>query len=60
MTEHQAWTVRLGQELQHFHDEGATDMDLARLEHQLMMAIQQIKFVRKCYNKPASQTEVSN
>ena len=55
----QAWTVKLGQELQRLHSEGATDMDLARLEHQLMAAIQQIKFIRKCYNKPASTTEVS-
>lgn len=59
MNNDQAWTVKLGYELQRLHAEGATDMDLARLEHQLMMAIQQIKFVRRCYNKPTSNTEVS-
>ena len=60
MSESQAWTVRLGKELQRFHQEGATDSELARIEEQLLMAIQQVKFIRKCYNKPASQTEVSN
>ena len=58
--EHEAWTVLLGKELQRLHAEGATDQDLHRIEAVLQRAIQQIKFIRKCYNKPASQTEVSN
>ena len=55
-----AWTVLLGRELQRLAAEGATDMDVYALEHKLMLAINQIKFVRKCYNKPSSQTEVSS
>ena len=57
--ETEAWTVTLGKELQRLHSDGATDMDLARLDHQLRAAINQIKFVRKCYNHPSSTTEVS-
>ena len=51
--EHQAWTVRLGRELQGL-DKNSTDGDYARLEHELRAAIGQIKFIRKCYNKEVS------
>ena len=60
MSDNEAWTVRLGRELQRFHRDGATDLELSRTEEQLLMAIQQVKFIRKCYNKPSSQTEVSS
>lgn len=60
MNDYQAWTVYLGLELQRIHREGATDLELSRLKDQLLGAIQQVKFIRSCYNKPSSQTEVSN
>ena len=60
MNENQAWTVQLGLELQRFHSEGASDLELSRIKDQLLAAIQQVKFIRSCYNKPSAQTEVSN
>ena len=57
----QAWTVVLGKELQRLHAEGATDLELSRLEHNLSLAIQQVKFIRRCYNKNSAThtTEVN-
>lgn len=55
----QAWTVVLGKELQRLHTEGATDFELSRLEHNLALAIQQVKFIRKCYNKTSATKEVN-
>lgn len=53
MIEQQAWTIRLGRELQNLGTD-STDSDYARLEHELGSAISQIKFIRKCYNKEVS------
>ena len=60
INDQEAWTVLLGKELQRLHAEGATDQDLHQIEAVLRLAIQQIKFIRKCYNKPAAHTEVSS
>lgn len=48
--ESQAWTVRLGLELQQLGPQ-STDSDYNRLNHELKQAISQIKFIRKCYHK---------
>ena len=48
--ETQAWTIRLGRELQQLGP-NSTDMDYHRLSHELNQAISQIKFIRKCYHK---------
>ena len=48
--ETQAWTVRLGLELQQLGPQ-STDRDYFRLSHELNQAISQIKFIRKCYHK---------
>ena len=51
VNETQAWTERLGYELQRLSSEGATELELSRLDFELTHAIKQVKFVRKCYNK---------
>lgn len=51
--EQEAWTIRLGRELQQLNSK-STDLDYARLEDELRSAIQQVKFIRKCYNKEVS------
>ena len=48
--ETQAWTTRLGLELQQLGPQ-STDQDYFRLSHELNLAISQIKFIRKCYHK---------
>ena len=51
----EAWTTSLGAELLRMQSEGATDQELATLEHRLQIAFGCVKHVRKCYNKPATQ-----
>ena len=53
--ETEAWTVRLGRELQQLGPD-TTDRTYFRLSHELSLAINQVKFVRGCYNKPAVKT----
>jgi len=53
MFETEAWTVRLGRQLQALSG-NSTDGDYATLDHELRAAIGQIKFIRKCYNKEVS------
>ena len=57
--EQEAWTIRLGRELQQLGDH-STDLDYATLDHELRSAIQQIKFIRKCYNKEVSLNGPNN
>ena len=57
--EQEAWTIRLGRELQQLSGQ-STDLDYARLDHELRSAIQQIKFIRKCYNKEVSLNGPNN
>ena len=49
--ETQAWTVRLGSQLQGLN-ETSDDAEYCELQATLSHAIAQIRFVRKCYNKP--------
>ena len=51
--ENEAWTTKLGRELQQMSQEGISDRELYALEHNLRQAIQQVRFVRSCYNKEA-------
>ena len=60
MSDKQAWTSQLGYQLQRMAEHGADDYELAAMEHNLLQAIQQVKFIRRCYNKPTSTTEVSS
>ena len=55
--ETQAWTVRLGRELQRLGP-NSTDMDYHRLSHELNQAISQIKFIRKCYHKEVRNADL--
>ena len=55
--ENQAWTVRLGRQLQAL-DEASDDAEYCELQATLSHAIAQIRFVRKCYNKQAVNPEV--
>ena len=57
--EQEAWTIRLGRELQQLNSQ-STDLDYARLDHELGSAIEQIKFIRKCYNKEVSLNGPNN
>ena len=49
--ETQAWTVRLGSQLQGLN-ETSDDAEYCELQATLSHAIAQIRFVRKCYHKP--------
>lgn len=49
--ETQAWTVRLGRQLQELN-ESSDDSIYCELQATLSHAIAQIRFVRKCYHKP--------
>ena len=51
--EHEPWTTRLGRELQDLAEGGADEQKLAALEHGLIRAIHQVKFIRRCYNMEA-------
>ena len=55
--ETQAWTVRLGRQLQAL-DEASDDAEYCELQATLSHAIAQIRFVRRCYNKQAVNPEV--
>ena len=50
--ETEAWTVRLGRQLQELN-EHSEDRVYFHLQETLSHAIAQIRFVRKCYNKDA-------
>ena len=52
--ETEAWTIRLGRELQQLGP-CTTDQDYFRLSHELNLAIDQVKFVRKCYFKEVTR-----
>ena len=56
--ETQAWTVRLGLQLQAL-DEHSGDGEYCELQATLSHAIAQIRFVRKCYNKEAAHGHLS-
>ena len=55
--ETQAWTTRLGLELQQLGPQ-STDQDYFRLSHELNLAISRIKFIRKCYHKEVRNADL--
>lgn len=53
--ENTAWTTYLGRLAQQLSEEGATDSELAALEHNMTLAFSHLRFIRKCYSKESSR-----
>ena len=51
--ETEAWTIRLGRQLQELNDDSG-EAAYCYLQETLSHAIAQIRFVRKCYHKEAA------
>ena len=50
--DNESFTTALGRELQQLNAEGADYNVIYGLEHRLQAAFNQLKHIRRCYNKP--------
>ena len=53
--ETEAWTTSLGRKLLQLESEGVDYATICSLEHQLQIAFNTLKHVRKCFHKEVNQ-----
>ena len=58
--ENTPWTTLLGKMVQELQQDHAEDIQITLVENELIQAIQCVRHVRRCYERPASSTTLSN
>ena len=53
------WTTFLGKAIQKMQEKDVSENCITALENELIIAIQAVRHVRRCYERPPSSTKIS-